>query len=142
MPRGAKIDDEIGGHQVLEDEGAALANSKGGQIRGYLSRIANVQAEIDKIMENAKAACSPLREDMDAIKKEANEAGFARKEFNTLIRKERLEKRLKNVAENLDEEQLERYEDMLHALGELAETPLGQAAASQHPQHANGAAAH
>lgn len=84
-------------------------------------------------MQNAKAQCAPHRENIDAIKKEANEAGFPRKEFNTLVRKERLELKLERVAENLDGEQGERYEDMLHALGQLGDTPLGQAAAAHHP---------
>jgi uncharacterized protein (UPF0335 family) len=136
VPKQAVIDDEIGGRPVLPDTTASPANSEGAKLRGYLDRIAEVQAEIDKIMENAKAACSPLREDIDEIRKEANEAGFARKELNTLIRKERLERKLERVAENLDEEQKERYEDMLHALGALADLPLGEAVAEKHPERA------
>lgn len=142
MPRGAKIDDEIGGHEVLPDQ-TAPANSKGAQLRDFLDRIMEVQGEVDTIMKNAKMACSPLREDMAQIKKEANEAGFTAKEFNTLIRKARLEHKIEHIADEMDEEQKERFEDMLHALGELKDLPLGEAAAARHPHNpANGAAAH
>jgi len=142
MPRGAKIDDEIGGHEVLPDI-TAPANSKGAQLRDFLDRIMEVQGEVDTIMKNAKTACSPLREDMAQIKKEANEAGFTAKEFNTLIRKARLEHKIEHIADEMDDEQKERFEDMLHALGELKDLPLGEAAAARHPANpANGAAAH
>lgn len=139
----AKIDDDIGGSRVVEDEAAKAANSKGGQLRQLLDRIANVQKEIDGVMDAAKGECSPLREDIAAIKKEANEKGFSRKEFNALVRKDRLERQIKAIPSQLDADQQDRYEDMLHALGELAETPLGQAAAEKHPgKPKDGAAAH
>lgn len=142
MPKGAKIDDEIGGNRVLADE-TAPANSKGAQLQDFLDRILEVHGEIDTIMGNAKQACAPHREDIKQIKKEANEAGFPAKELNTLIKMKRLESEIEHIADEFDPEQKERFEDMLHALGELADLPLGQAAAEKHPNApANGATAH
>lgn len=132
-PLQAEIKDEIGGRPVIEDESAKVANSKGGKLRNLLDRIANVQKDIDGTMDAAKAECAPLREDIGNIKKEANEAGFSRKEFNALVRKDRLEKQIEAIPSQLDEEQKERYDDMLLALGELKDLPLGQAAAEKHP---------
>lgn len=142
MPRGAKIDDEIGGHEVLPDI-TAPANSKGAKLQGFLDRVMEVYGEIDVVMADAKRACAPHREDLKQIKKEANEAGFPAKELNTLIKKHRLEHQIEHIADEFDDEQKERFEDMLHALGELKDLPLGEAAAARHPANpANGAAAH
>lgn len=141
MPKGAKIDDDIGGHEVLPDV-TAPANSKGAQLQDFLDRILAVHGEIDEIMDNAKLACSPHREDIKQLKKEANEAGFPAKELNTLIKMKRLEDEIEHIADEFDPEQKERFEDMLHALGELADLPLGEAAAAKHPKNpANGATA-
>lgn len=126
MPRRAK---------AVEANGKELAdlsrpNSNGAKLRSYLDRLHECQSEVDKIMQAARLKCEPHREDMKEIRKESSEAGFAAKEFNTLFRKERLEKKIENIAENLDDEQKERFEDMLAALEVVAETmgPLGQAA--------------
>lgn len=134
MPRGSKIDDEIGGREILPDQ-TAPANSKGAQLQGFLDRILAVHGDIDEIMGNAKLACSSYRQDIKQIKKEANEAGFAAKELNTLVKMKRLEDQIDHIADEFDPEQKERFEDMLHALGELADLPLGEAAASKHPQN-------
>jgi uncharacterized protein (UPF0335 family) len=142
MPKGAKINDDIGGHEMLPDT-TAPANSKGAQLRDFLDRIMGVYGDIDTVMNEAKRKCAPHREDIKQIKKDANEAGFSAKELNALVRKERLERKIAAIPDEFDDEQKERYEDMLHALGELAELPLGQAAAEKHPDHqANGAAKH
>lgn len=130
----AKIDDEIGGSRVLPDE-TAPANSEGAKLRQFLDRVKNVQAEIDSIMDAAKAECAPLREDIAAIKKEANEAGFPRKELNAVARRERLANQIEGIRANLDDQQKERYDVMVHALGQLAGLPLGEAAAEKHPDH-------
>ena len=109
---------------------ATTSTSDGKKLRSYLDRIAEVQGEIDKIMDQAKLACEPHREDIKEIKKEANEAGFSAKEFNTLIRKERLDRKIENIAENLNEQQKERFDDMIAALEVLSEQmgDLGKAA--------------
>jgi hypothetical protein len=112
---------------------AAKGKTDGEKLRSLLDRIAEVQSEIDGVMGKAVLACEPHRQDMKEIKKEANEAGFTAIEFNTLIRKERLERKLEKIAENLDDDQKERFEDMLSALGVLSELPLGKHVADKHP---------
>lgn len=123
--------------KLKEDDGkvhAAKPMGDGEKLRGFLDRIAEVQASIDVKMAKAVLACEADRQDLKEIKKEANEAGFPAREFNTLVRKERLEAKLKNIDENLDDEQKERFEDMLDKLGVLAGTPLGDHAIAGHPE--------
>jgi uncharacterized protein (UPF0335 family) len=133
LPKRAKIDDDIGGERVLDDETKATANSKGAQLLSFLERYERVQDDIDRILQDAKDECLPGRDDQAVIAKEAAEAGFSKKEFKTLLRKRRLEKKLEHVADSLDDGQRETYDQFLHALGELSDLPLGQAAADKHP---------
>lgn len=135
MPLKAKLDGDG------EEGGTVHASRPGGngydgaKLKNYLDRVANCQAEIDKIMDDAKDACAPHRDDIAAIKKEAAEAGFSKTEFAAVLRKSRLEQRLEHVADSLDSEQKETYEQMLVSLAGLQDTPLGKAALE-------GAAAH
>ncbi|WP_119270880.1 hypothetical protein [Taklimakanibacter deserti] len=142
MPKGAKIDDDIGGNRVLDDETSDKMNGpgiNGKKLMKFIKRYENVQSEIDDIMSNAQEACTPHREDQAEIVKEAAEAGFSKKEFKTILRKRRLEQKLEQVADSLDADQRETYEQFLHALGALDGTPLGQAAAGKHPEAAGAA---
>lgn len=141
MPKGAKIDDDIGGNRVLDDETAEKPTTglNGKKLMKFVKRWESLQGDIDEIMSNAKDACTPHREDQDEVVKEAAEAGFSKKEFKTLLRKRRLEERLEHVADSLDADQRETYDAFLHAIGDLAETPLGKVAASKHPDAAGAA---
>lgn len=139
MPRKAKIDDNGEGETIH----TSMPGSNGfdGQRLGeFIRRVEACQAEIDSVMQDAKDACASHRDDIAAIKKEAAEAGFSKTEFSAVLRKHRLEKKLEHVADSLDSEQKETYEQMLESLGELAETPLGKAALDR-TEH-EGAAAH
>ena len=126
MPRRAKLDDsETTVHET------ARPGSNGFdpvQMKAYIARHEALQAEIDEINQNAHDASLPHREDMAALLKEAAEAGFPKKEFKTVLRKRRLEAKVARVAASLDEDQTQTYEQLLAALGDLAGTPLGEAA--------------
>lgn len=143
MPKRAIIDDEIGGSAVLEDETADKMNApglNGKKLLKFIKKWENVQADIDATMKAAQDECTPGREDQAEIVKEAAEAGFSKKEFRTILRKRRLENKLEHVADSLDADQRETYDQFLHALGGLADTELGKAAASTKASETAGAA--
>ena len=97
----------------------------------FIRQIEAEQAEIDAAMEEAKAAALPHREAIAAITKEAAEAGFAKKEFSRVLRLRRRMKAVEENAASLDQDQRSNYDRMLDALkaiGQLAGTPLGDAA--------------
>jgi hypothetical protein len=98
------------------------------KVQGFVDRVENTQATIDSIMEKARENCAPHRDDIAAIKKEAAENGLSKKEFAAVIRKRRLLDKAENVDRNLDDDQKETFEQMLHALGMLVGTPLADAA--------------
>ena len=133
MPKSAKLDSKSTVHQdepAPEARPASTNGFDGKKLKGFLDRFRACQREIDTIMSAAQDECAPHRDDMAAIKKEAAEAGFSKTEFATVLRKMRLEDKLNAVAAKLDEDQQNTYEMMLHALGQLADTPLGAAAAA------------
>lgn len=148
MPKSAKLADNASVKEYLQDQTApkpeAVAAGEaaarpgnngfdGNKLMSFVRRVESVQAEIDEIMSAAKDSCEPHRQDRAAIVKEASEAGFSKKEFLTILRKRRLEQKVEHVADSLDEDQRDAYELMMAALGQLATTPLGQAAVNQQP---------
>lgn len=142
MPKRATIDDEIGGSAVLEDETADKMNApglNGKKLLKFIKRYENVQADIDATMKAAQDECIPTREDQAAIVKEAAEAGFSKKEFKTVLRKRRLQDKIDHVADSLDADQRETYDQFLHALGDLADTELGKAASAKKAAEGAGA---
>ncbi len=97
----------------------------------FVERVENVQADIDAIMEEAKAKCSPLAEDIKNIKNEAAQAGFRKKPLNALIAHRKHIIKANAIRAKLDEDQQDDYDQMKNALGMLADLPLGQAAQAQ-----------
>lgn len=97
-------------------------------LEGFISRAENVDAEIDKIMAEAKEKCQPFRDDLKVIKNEAADDGFPKKSFAAALKHRRLKRKADTAGDKLNEGLKNDYEQMLFALGDLAETPLGQAA--------------
>jgi len=98
------------------------------KLERFLKRIRAEQNEIDKIMADAKDEASPHREAISNIKKEAHEAGIPRKEFNALIRYDRMTRLVEGIRDGLSKDEAILYDDMRRMLGFLADTPLGEAA--------------
>jgi uncharacterized protein (UPF0335 family) len=111
-------------------DGQILKPTNGKQLMSFVRRHESLQSEIDALMHEAQDACQRYREDQAVLVKEAAEAGFSKKEFKTLLRKRRLEAKLEHVADSLDSDQRETYEQFISALGQLADTELGRAAAA------------
>lgn len=114
------------------------------KVPGYISRVENLQEQIDDIMAQAREKCAPLREDIDAVKKEAHEhANIPRQVLNTKISERRLRRQADAKRDKLTAEQQEDFDRMSHALGELKDTPLGAAALKgAKPKSTEGATAH
>lgn len=114
-----------------EGESGRISNVfDGTKVPDFVSRVENLQGEIDAIMEAAKSECAPLREDIGEVKKEAHEAGIPRKELNAKIQERRLLSKARDVRAGLNGDQQDVFDRMSQALGDLEGTPLG--AASKH----------
>lgn len=96
--------------------------------KSFVERVENLQGEIDAIMEKAREACQPMRDDIKEVIKEAAAAGYAKKPFRALISKRRKLSQAEAIGSELNDDQKETLEQMQHALGMLSDLPLGEAA--------------
>lgn len=106
-------------------------NSKrfdGALINEALLDIEALELRMAKRLEEASKKNQPDREKIKAIRKDLVESGIPSKELATLIRKAKLERRLENIDEKLDDDQKETFAGLVEALGSFADSPLGQAA--------------
>lgn len=99
-------------------------------LAGVITRIEDLQAEIDAINLVAREKAQPFRDDIAAIKREAVDAGIGRTELGALLRKCRFEYRAVHVSDSLDLAERANFEEMIATLDKLVAEigPLGEAA--------------
>jgi uncharacterized protein (UPF0335 family) len=100
------------------------------QLADFVTRIENIQEDIDAINFEARERTQPLREDIATVKREATDHGIGRTELAAVLRKRRLEHRAAHVSDSLDLAEQANFEEMIASLERLAEQvgPLGEAA--------------
>lgn len=106
-------------------------NSKkfdGGMVQEALIDISIAEHRMTKRLEEANKKNQADREKIKAIKGDLVDSGVPAKELNTLLRKQKLEKKLETIDAALGEDQKETFAQLVEALDEYAETPLGRAA--------------
>lgn len=115
-----------------QNGGGASATSGNGfdktKVMGFVSEIEVEQAAIDKIMDAAREACVPHREEIDKVKERAHDAGLPKRELNSIISKRKYLRKAEGVRAKLNEEQQNNFDQLEQALGMLVDTPLGAAA--------------
>lgn len=83
----------------------------------YLARIMNINADMQSIMDEAKEKCSPLADDIKAIKNEASDEGIPKREFNKMVATvKRLQQEVK-AYDKMNQEEKEVYDIMREACG-------------------------
>ena len=95
-----------------------------------LLKIRADEASIKKIMDDARKKCEPLRKAIKTTKKSLVESGAHSDELNVLIRKDKLQQKLANITEKLDDDQKAHFKTLEAALGDFMTTGLGAAAAA------------
>lgn len=95
----------------------------------YVDQIEAIQGKADDIMAIAKKDCLPHKQDIKEAKTAACEAiGCQASVLNAALKKRRLLKKAEAVRAGLEEDKQDSLDLILHALGDLADTPLGEAA--------------
>lgn len=138
--------DAVNGYDMAvdgdEDERGEGDNSKhfdpnGPELRDFLDVVAEEEATIEAIMEAARKKAEGPRGAIKSAKKVLVESGYHAKELATLMRREKLKRKLEHVADNLDDEQILHYRSLEKALGAFGDTPLGAAAIAADHAHVN-----
>jgi hypothetical protein len=84
---------------------------------------------MEKIMRDAREACQPHVDEVKAIKKRAaEENGVPKKVFSAALRERKILRKAETVRSTLSDDQAETYDQVKHALGMLADMPLGRVA--------------
>lgn len=97
-------------------------------IPGLLSEIDRHDDELDRLRGEYMAACKPSHESIREILKEARESGVNMRAFRIVLKGHRFERKQLAAIDELDGEEADAHAEMLEALGEFADTPLGAAA--------------
>jgi uncharacterized protein (UPF0335 family) len=109
------------------------------KINQFVSDYEGCQAELLKLRMDYMEKCKTVRGDMKVIVDEAKDAGIPKQSFRAVIKSRELERKAKKARDDLADIDLQdKYDLIRHALGDLADTPLGQAAIAP----ANGSGAH
>ena len=115
MTRRSKMKDEAATiHEVERSNGINEA-----QLRGFVAEIDGEQDAIDEIMRNAQTACQPHVDRIKEIKREAAEAGIAKKPLTAKLRERTLRRKADSCRETLSETQRAVFDEFSLKLGDL-----------------------
>lgn len=121
---------------MSEGNGARPAASNGfdpEKTKSFVERIENLHGDLDKERSAYMLACKGIRGDIKSVLDEAKDAGIPKKELKAVVKTRALAKKLEAIRDDLEGEQQDTYDMIRHAIGDLADTPLGQAALKQAP---------
>lgn len=96
--------------------------------QGFVSRIENLYDDLEKERSEYMLRCKDIREGIREVLDEAKEHGIGKTALKAVIKTRALERKLEELRDDLEPDQQETYDQIRHALGDLAELPLGQAA--------------
>lgn len=97
------------------------------KLKGFVSRVENLEGALNKERSAYMLACKAIREDIKLVLDEAKDAGIPKKEFKAVIKTRNLQNKLEAIRDDLEGDQQETYDQIRHALGDLADLPLGEA---------------
>ncbi len=100
----------------------------GDELIELLETITAAQDRIKKRADEASKKSQPDRETITAAKKDLVDSGYPSTELATIIRRHKLQTQLANIDSKLDDDQKETFAQMVEALGDFGELPLGKAA--------------
>ncbi len=103
-------------------------------VESYVARLEVCHDDIATIMAEAMNKCRAIHTDMKDIYQEAKDNhGVPKKALKTVIKVRQLEAKADKLREDLEPEMQDSYDNIRLALGDFADTPLGEAAASRAP---------
>lgn len=117
-------DDETG----ESNHGDNRRKFSGDELVELLETITAAEERIKKRADEASKKSQPDRETIAAAKKDMVDSGYPSTELAMLIRRHKLQSKLANIDATLNDDQKETFAEMVEALGDFGELPLGKAA--------------
>ena len=97
------------------------------ELKSFLDRIDNLKEEIGSVMGTAMRECKELRSDIKDVFTEAKDRGIPMKALKAEAALRDLDRQKAKVIAGLEQEDEESLEQIQHALGDFASSPLGDA---------------
>lgn len=98
-------------------------------VKNAVDRIESLKFDIASIMGQAMMRCREVHQDIKHVYQEAkDEHGIPKKALRSVIKARELERKAAAVRDDLEPEVQDEHDMIRHALGDLADTPLGRAA--------------
>lgn len=104
------------------------ANSIEGIAKPFVERIENLNKDLDKLRANYMNECKQVREDIKLVVGEAADKGVAKKALKGIVKYRALERKKNAIADGIAIADQSQFETLVAALGQLGDTPLGEAA--------------
>jgi len=106
--------------------------------KSYVGRVENLHKDLQTERGKYMATCKAIREDIKVVFAEAKDEGFPNKSLKAVVKARELERKANAQRDDLGDLDLQDKFDMIrHALGDLADTPLGKAATVKNGMHAS-----
>jgi len=116
---------------MMDDDAPPRPGSNGfdpDQIKGLVGRIETLHGDLLTERSEYTTRCKGIREDMRLVFNDAEKHGVPRKALKAVINARALEKRAEAAREDLEPDVQDTFDNIRHALGDLADLPLGAAA--------------
>lgn len=101
------------------------------KIASFISRIENLNKDIATKKSEHMAACKEIRSDIKIVLDEAKDDGISKTALKALVKQRELERKVEACRDNLESEEQHEFDKIEQALGQLADTELGQAAVKE-----------
>ncbi len=98
-------------------------------LKKYVSAITGIEDEMASEQGEYMSFCASKREEIkDIIDTAKDKHGIPKKAFKAVLKAKKLEAKAARARDELDTQEIDDFDLIRHALGDLADTPLGQAA--------------
>lgn len=105
--------------------------------KGYIERVENIKTQITSEHMAYMSKVGDLKQDISDILDEAKSNGVPKKALRAVLKTRELQQKLEDIREGLEGEDQDSFDMIRHAIGDLAETPLGQHALKRAEQGAD-----
>jgi uncharacterized protein (UPF0335 family) len=98
------------------------------KIQNFVATIEESHEQLQSEKGQYMKRCQSIRDDIKLVYDEAKDAGVPKKELKAVIKTRAKQRELDALREDLEVDERDTYDMLRHALGDLADLPLGVAA--------------
>jgi uncharacterized protein (UPF0335 family) len=100
-------------------------------LKDYIAKYEAMEAEKLSSKMSHASVCAKISARQKDLLDEAKSAGVNKKSFKAVIKVRDLERKVDAAREELEDDEMETFDDIMEVLGDFGDLPLGQAAASK-----------